>query len=97
MYDLPHGVYKFLINAVSDSLNHNSNLVRWGKQTNDCCPACGNKETLQHVLNMCSVYLNQGRFTWRHNNILNYIWKSIENGLNRKHVNNMTSANLDST
>ena len=95
IYNLPHNVYKFLINAVSDSLNHNSNLVRWGKRSNDRCPACGNKETLQHVLNICSVYLDQGRFTWRHNNILNYIWMSIKEGLNSKGVRNTVNADID--
>ena len=95
MFDLPHSVCKFLINSCSDTLNHNSNLVRWGKRTNDRCPVCGNKETLQHVLNMCSVYLEQGRFTWRHNNILQYIWSAIKEGLEAKEVEHSSKADLD--
>lgn len=95
MYDLPHGVCKFLINSCSDTLNHNSNLVRWGKRTNDRCPSCGNKETLQHVLNNCNIYLEQGRFTWRHNNILNYIWTAIKDGLDTKGVDHTSKADLD--
>jgi hypothetical protein len=95
MYDLPHGVCKFLINACSDSLNHNSNLLRWGKRSNDRCPACGNKETLLHVLNYCQVYLDQGRFTWRHNNILDYIRKCIIDGLDSKGFKHSTQADLD--
>ena len=95
MFDLPHSVCKFLINSCSDTLNHNSNLVRWGKRTNDRCPVCGNKETLQHVLNICSIYLEQGRFTWRHNNILNYIWSAIKEGLEAKEVEHSSKADLD--
>ena len=33
IFDLPLGVYKVLIDAFSDTLNQNSNLVRWGKCT----------------------------------------------------------------
>ena len=97
MYDLPHNVCKFLINSCSDSLNHNSNLLRWGKRTNDHCSSCGNKETLQNVLNICPVYLNQGRFTWRHNNVLKYIWNSIKEGLDAKEFEHRSRADLDDT
>ena len=31
---------------------------------------CGIRETLGHVLNSCNVMLNQGRYTWRHDNVL---------------------------
>lgn len=96
MYNLPHGVCKFLINSCSDTLNHNSNLVRWGKRSNDKCPTCGNKETLQHVLNICKVYLDQGRFTWRHNNILSFIHSCIVEGLNAKEYDHTTAADIDS-
>jgi hypothetical protein len=37
--------------------------------------------TLKHILNGCYVFLRQGRFTWRHNNVL----KDITPGLKRKH------------
>ena len=37
------------------------------------CPFCGNIQTLAHVLSNCSVALDQGRLTWRHNSVLSSI------------------------
>ena len=80
IYNLPHGVLKFLVNALGDTMNNKTNLKRWGKAASDKCRACGNRETLHHVLNHCKTSLEQGRFTWRHNNVLNYIVKTIKLG-----------------
>ena len=54
-----------------------TNLKQWGKLTNDRC-FCGKRQTLNHVLNCCNVSLNQGRFTYRHDNILLYIAKCLD-------------------
>ena len=70
MYNLPVKVLKFLVNAVSDTVNTRANLLRWGKSTTSKCRHCDCVETLNHVLNCCSVFLSQGRYTWRHNNVL---------------------------
>ena len=78
VYNLPARVSKFLINSVSDTLNTRANLQRWGRSMNSNCKSCGNKETLHHVLNHCSQFLEQGRFTWRHDNILAYIHSHIK-------------------
>lgn len=77
IYNLPYGVCKFLINSVSDTLNTNANLLRWGKRTNDKCKHCQNRETTAHVLSHCSISLEQGRFMWRHDNILRYMYDTI--------------------
>ena len=42
------------------------------------CPLCSNHGTLEHILNFCSVSLTQGRFTWRHNSVLNYMSNTIQ-------------------
>ena len=34
-------------------------------------PHCNNHETLHHILSFSSVFLSQGRYTWRHNSVLN--------------------------
>ena len=49
------------------------NLKRWGKRVCNRCPFCGNIQTLAHVLSNCSVALDQGRLTWRHNSVLSSI------------------------
>ena len=70
LWDIPQGVLKFAINAGINTLPTFDNLKRWGKRVNDRCPFCGNTQTLLHVLSGCSIALDQGRFTWRHNSVL---------------------------
>ena len=73
IYDLPKGVLSFAVRSSIDFLPTLSNLKTWGKRSNARCPLCKNKETLHHILNNCSEALKQGRYTWRHDSILNYI------------------------
>lgn len=83
VFNLPERVCKFLVNSVTDTLNTRANLLRWGKSSTNKCSHCKNKETLNHVLNCCKNFLDQGRYTWRHNNILNYIIKVSRAGFSR--------------
>jgi len=78
IHDLPRNVAKFLTNACIDTLPTNSNLLRWKKRNSPACKLCGNKETLLHVLNNCKLMLNQGRYTWRHNSVLNFIYNALK-------------------
>ena len=73
MYNLPKGTMKFLLNSCLDTLPTLANLHQWNKSPTDRCPHCRNRQNTFHILNCCSTYLNQGRYTWRHNNILHYI------------------------
>ena len=43
------------------------------KKRSSLCPHCNNHETLHHILNFCSVFLNQRRYTWHHNSVLNHL------------------------
>ena len=60
----------FLIRAVYDLLPSNANLVRWGKKEDPTCPLCQGRQTTAHVLSSCKIALSQGRYTWRHNRVL---------------------------
>ena len=73
LYDMKAGTLKFLVNSVIDTLPTAANLVRWGKSNSDKCKLCKGRQTTDHCLNICKVGLNTGRWTWRHNNIVNYI------------------------
>ena len=73
LWDIPQGVLKFAMNAGLNTLPTFDNLKRWGKRVNDRCPFCGNIQTLLHVLSNCSVALDQGRYTWRHDSVLGSI------------------------
>ncbi|GFO40167.1 polyprotein [Plakobranchus ocellatus] len=61
---------RFLIRSVYDLLPSNANLVRWGKKDDPTCPLCQGRHTTEHILSSCKVALTQGRYTWRHNRVL---------------------------
>ena len=43
------------------------------------CPLCACPQgTLAHIINFCPVSLNQGRFTWRHDSVLNHLYDQVK-------------------
>ena len=44
-------------------------MSKWGRQTMG-------RQTTAHCLNICKVSLDTGRWTWRHNNIVNFVVNS---------------------
>ena len=79
--NIPKGVLSFALKASTNSLNSPDNLRRWGKIKLANCALCGNYCTLEHILNFCSVAKNQGRFTWGHNSVLNYLCLELKDKL----------------
>ena len=51
---LSENTFKLSLNAITDTLPHNSNLHLWGKVPSPACKLCSEKQTLYHVLNNCS-------------------------------------------
>ena len=78
MFQLKSGTLKFMINASIDTLPTPANLKRWKYSSSDKCKLCGNRGTTNHYLNCCKVMLNTDRYTWRHNNIVNFIVNNVE-------------------
>ena len=78
MFDLKQGTLKFLLNAGIDTLPTAANLKRWKKSASDLCKLCKCRQTTDHVLSICKVALDSGRYTWRHNCVINYIVNSID-------------------
>ncbi|GFR81294.1 reverse transcriptase [Elysia marginata] len=81
----------FLIRSVYDLLPSNANLVRWGKKDDPTCPLCHDRQTTEHVLSSCKVALSQGRYTWRHNRVLQELASVISTA---KGQSNPPSANF---
>ena len=63
---------KFLVKSVYDLLPTPSNKNIW-YGSEETCKLCGGNGTLAHILSGCSVALSQGRYTWRHNQVLRQI------------------------
>ena len=71
--NIPKGVLSFALKASVNGLNTPDNLKRWGARKLAKCTICGNFRNLEHILNWCTVGLNQGRFKWRHDSVLHYM------------------------
>jgi hypothetical protein len=67
----------FLIRAVYDVLPSPTNLQQWYGEDATCslCPSSAN---LKHILVGCKTSLAQGRYTWRHNQVLRCLAASLE-------------------
>lgn len=75
----PQSRLSFLLRATYDTLPCPRNLTLWfGEDVG--CPLCGNnKASLQHILSGCKVALTQGRFRWRHDQVLAKLAEVLEN------------------
>ena len=78
IYGINKGAMKFIINSSINTLPTASNLKQWGKRTSDKCHHCDGVETTQHILNGCKTFLDEGRYTWRHDNILHYLYTILK-------------------
>ena len=83
---VPDKVMKFALNAVCDTLPHQSNLKRWKKVYNDDCPLCKEKQTLLHVLNHCQKALDLRRYTKRHDSVLEVIASLVKDHIPNAYV-----------
>ena len=86
IYSLPRRVLSFAINSSIDTLPTFRNLKLWCKKMSSNCKLCGNTQTLLHVLAGCKTMLDQGRYTWRHNCVLNHIEMYIRGLTNNANI-----------
>ena len=76
---LPKNIFNFTVRYFNNSLPTRKNLVKWGLSSSADCSFCCCPESLLHVISGCKTYLDEGRFTWRHNSVLNFIASSLLN------------------
>jgi len=68
----------FLLRSVYDLLPTPTNLERWKLSDDPSCPLCSQRGTLAHVLSSCPVALSQGRYRWRHDQVLRVLADILE-------------------
>jgi len=79
---LPAGQLSFLLRAGADCLPTPLNLRRWHYRICNKCPLCSSPTpTSAHILNGCQEALIQGRYTWRHDSVLNCLLSSVQKEL----------------
>ena len=79
---MPVNCTSFCISSTYDTLPSPSNLKRWKLTSEASCFLC-NKDTCttSHILGACKVTLAQGRFTFRHDNVLRIIISNIRSSI----------------
>ena len=71
----------FCISSTYDNLPSPSNLKRWKLTTEASCFMIHDTCTTSHILGACKVALSQGRFTFRHDNVLRIIISNIRSSI----------------
>ena len=69
--------FKFLVKSVYDLLPTPANKNTWFG-TEEKCVLCGQEGTLNHILSGCKVALSEGRYKWRHDQVLRVIANAVE-------------------
>lgn len=78
VWKIPQVRLSFLIRSTYDTLPCPRNLSQWfGKE--ECCALCSAPNaSLQHILSGCKIALSQGRYRWRHDQVLRKLAEVLE-------------------
>lgn len=76
-----HANLTFLIRSVYDILQSPANLSIWNKTESALCPLCKRVGSLKHILSSCPTALAEGRYRWRHDQILRVIADIVHNAI----------------
>ena len=71
--NLPSNIFNFTIKYLNNTLPTRKHLLKWNLSQTSNCGFFLLQETLLHVVAGCKMYLDQGRYTWRHNSALNFL------------------------
>ena len=74
---MPKNIFNFSLKYLTNTLATRKNLFKWSTGQSSACSFCLQSETLQHVVSSCKSYLDQGRYTWRHDSVLNFIANTL--------------------
>ena len=74
---LPTNIFNFTIRYLNNTLANKKNLYMWKLATTPDCSFCLQSESLLHVVAGCKSYLEQGRYTWRHNTVLKFLAQTL--------------------
>ena len=67
---LPRGIYSFVIRYLNNTLPNATNTFKWKISNSQNCNYCHNAQTLGHVVGGCKTFLEEKRYNWRHDSIL---------------------------
>ena len=76
--NMPRNIFNFTVQYLKNSLANRVNLFRWNLSQTSGCSFCFLPDSLLHVVAGCKTYLDEVRFTWRHNSALQFIANSLQ-------------------
>ena len=68
---------KFLTRTVYDLLQTPASKNKWYEE-DERCNLCNEIGILNHILVGCKTTLSQGRYTWRHNKVLQELFEKVK-------------------
>ena len=68
--NMPKNISNFIVKYINNTLATKKNLRKWSLSTTSACSFCFQSETIQDTFSSCKSYLQDGRYTWRHNSVL---------------------------
>lgn len=68
---------KFLTQSIHYVLPSPGNLHCWGLVNSPAYPLCQERGSLEHILSCCQKALGEGRYQWRHNQVLKAVHDTI--------------------
>ena len=71
--NMPRNIFNFSIKYLNNILPTRKNLCQLSISQSSARSFCLQSETLQHVVSSCNWYLENGRYTWRHNSVLLFL------------------------
>ena len=84
---------RFLVKSVYDLLPTPSNKNLW-YGTEESCSLCGGVGTTAHILSGCPTALGQGRYRWRHDQVLRDLAQTVDEK-RRSHNDKETETETD--
>ena len=75
---LPKNIFNFSIRYLSNTLANGVNLYKWKLSQSSDSSFCLRPESLLYVVSGCKSYLEEGRYTWRHNSALHFVASTLQ-------------------
>ena len=75
--NMPRNIFSFTIKYLNNTLATKKNLCKLSFSSSSACSYCLQSESLKHIVSSCKSYLEDGRYTWRHNSLPLHISKTL--------------------
>ena len=75
--NIPRNIFTFTIKYLNNTLATKKNLCKWSHSSSSACSFCHQSESFQHIVSSCKSYLEDGRYTLRHNSVLLHISRTL--------------------